>query len=173
MQPDMIGGAAAIMGTGVHAVDLLRFLLGQEVTEVAAITDGQRQNQPLETIATLNLRFDRGTIATVCCGRVLPDSKNDFVLYGIDGRITGSATLWEAQQGRVEMVSDAVNLSQTFPSDLLGNFMAQIEDFGRAVQQDREPLATGVDGLRVVEITRAALQSAREGRAVTVKATPL
>jgi len=173
MQPDMIGGAAAIMGTGVHAVDLLRFLLGQEVTEVAAITDGQRQDQPLETVAALNLRFDRGTIATICCGRVLPDSKNDFILYGTDGRITGTTTLWEAQQGRVEMVSDSVNLSQTYPSDFLGNFVAQMEDFGRAVQEDRDPSATGLDGLRVVEITLAALRSAREGRAVKVTPTAL
>ncbi|PKB78600.1 MAG: hypothetical protein BZY88_17705 [SAR202 cluster bacterium Io17-Chloro-G9] len=173
MQPEMIGGAAAIMGTGVHAVDLLRFLLGREVTEVAAITDGQRQDQPLETVAAVSLRFDQGTIATICCGRTLPDSKNDFALYGINGRITGTKTLWEAQQGRVEMVSDAANFTQAYSGEYLGNFVAQMEDFSRAVDEDREPAATGVDGLRVVEITLAALQSAREGHSVKVKPTPL
>jgi predicted dehydrogenase len=30
-----------MMGTGVHVMDLLHFVLGQEVTEVAALTDGQ------------------------------------------------------------------------------------------------------------------------------------
>ena len=170
MEPEMIGGAAAIMGTGVHAIDLLRFMLGQEVTEVGAFTNGQTPDQPLETIATLCLRFSGGAIATVSCGRLLPDSRNDFVLYGVDGRITGRATLWEAQQGRLEMVSESANYTKVYPADYLGNFTAQMEDFGRAVTEDREPAATGLDGLRVVEITLAALQSAREGR--TVKLTP-
>ena len=170
MQPEMIGGAAAIMGTGVHTIDLLRFLLGQEVTEVAALTNGQTPDQPLETIAALNLRFSGGCIATVFCGRTLPDSRNDFALYGVSGRITGRATLWEAQQGKLEMVSDSANYTEVYPADYLGNFTALIEDFGRAVAQDQEPAATGMDGLRVVEITLAALESAREGR--TVKLTP-
>ena len=170
MQPEMIGGAAAIMGTGVHAIDLLRFLLGQEVTEVTALTNGQTPEQPLETIAALSLRFSSGCIATVFCGRTLPDSRNDFVLYGVNGRITGRATLWEAQQGKLEMVSDSTSYTEVYPADYLGNFTALIEDFGRAVAEDREPAATGLDGLRVVEITLAALESAREGR--TVKLTP-
>ena len=36
------------------------------------------------------------------------------------------------------------------------------------MEQDREPAATGIDGLRVVEITLAMIQSAREGRTVKV-----
>ena len=80
--PGLIGGASTMMGTGVHVVDLLRFLLQQEIAEVAAISDGQRSQQPLEQLLAMSLRFDRGTIATVCCGRRLPDSRNDFDLYG-------------------------------------------------------------------------------------------
>ena len=77
-----------MMGTGVHVVDLLRFVLGQEVTEVAALTDGQTAQHPLEQLVTMLLRFDRGTLATMCCGRRLPDSRNDLTIYGILGRIT-------------------------------------------------------------------------------------
>ena len=167
-QPDLIGGAAAMMGTGVHAVDLLRFLLGQEVIEVSAITDGQTQAQPLETMATATLRFDGGTLATVCCGRSLPDSLNDFTLYGINGRASGRATLWEAQQGRVSIDSGSLNQTQVYPSRFLGNFTSQMEEFAQAVEDGREPAAAGMDGLRVVEITLAMIQSAREGRTVKV-----
>ena len=167
-QPDLIGGAAAMMGTGVHAVDLLRFLLGQEVVEVAAVTDGQTDSHPLETMAAATLRFDGGSLATVCCGRSLPDSLNDFTLYGTHGRATGRATLWEAQQGRVSINSDAVNQTGSYPSRYLGNFTSQMEDFARAVEEDREPAATGIDGLRVVEITLALIESARDGRTVKV-----
>ena len=167
-QPDLIGGAAAMMGTGVHAVDLLRFLLGQEVVEVSAITDGQTEFSPLETMAAATLRFDGGTLATVCCGRSLPDSLNDFTLYGTHGRASGRATLWEAQQGRVSIDSDKLNQTETYPSRFLGNFISQMEEFAQAVEQDENPAATGIDGLRVVEITLAMIRSAREGRTVKV-----
>ena len=167
-QPDLIGGAAAMMGTGVHAVDLLRFLLGQEVVEVSAITDGQNDNQPLETMAATTLRFDRGALATVCCGRSLPDSRNDFTLYGTLGRATGRATLWEAQQGRVSINSDTANLTRSYSSQYLGNFTSQIEEFAQAIEEDRDPAATGIDGLRVAEITLAMIDSAREGRSIKI-----
>ena len=38
--PERIGSAFAMLANGVHCVDLLRFLLGQHVVEVAALTDG-------------------------------------------------------------------------------------------------------------------------------------
>lgn len=168
-QPELIGDASTMMGTGVHVVDILRFMLGQEVTEVAAISDGQTPDQPLEQLAAISLRFSGGTIGTVCCGRVLPDSKNDFTIYGTDGRISGRSTLWEAQQGRVEMVSETVSHIGVCSSDFLGNYIAEIEDFHQAIESDTEPAATGVDGLRVVEVTLAMIESARSGRAVKVK----
>ncbi len=170
-EPDMIGGAAAMMGTGVHVVDLLRFLLGREVVEVAAITDGQTGEQPLEMVASVSMRFDGGTIATVSCGRLLPDSRNDFTVYGTDGRITGRATIWESLQGRIEVVSETVNRTEVYGGEYLGNFIAELEDFHQAIEQDREPVATGVDGLRVVEVTLAMIESASTGR--TVKIDPV
>src|SRR5258708_15157017 len=60
--PELIGGASTMMGTGVHVVDLLRFVLGQEVTEITAVTDGQTAERPLEQIACLTLRFSGGTL---------------------------------------------------------------------------------------------------------------
>jgi 1,5-anhydro-D-fructose reductase (1,5-anhydro-D-mannitol-forming) len=167
-QPELIGNASTMMGTGVHVVDLLRFLLGQEITHVAAITDGQSEEQPLEQLASLSLRFSNGAIGTVCCGRVLPDSRNDFNIYGSHGRITGVATLWEARQGRVDVASETVNRTQVTPADFLGNYVAEIEDFHRAIEEDREPAASGVDGLRAVEVTLAMVEAAWTGRTLSI-----
>ncbi len=167
--PEAIGGASTMMGTGVHVVDLLRFMLGQEVTEVAALTDGQTAERPLEQMATLTLRFSGGTLGTLVCGRLLPDSRNDFTLYGINGNIRGQATIWEAQQGEVEVSTNTVNRTEVYPNSYLGNFIAQMEDFQQAVTENREPAATGLDGLRVVEATLAMIESARTGRTVQVE----
>ena len=169
-QPEFIGDASIMMGLGVHAVDLLRFLLGYEVNEVMAMTDGQTEQQPLEDVATICLRFEDGTIATVSCGRTLPDTQNDFTVYGTDGRITSRATLWEARLGRVQVVSETVNQTEVYPYNYLANFVAELEDFDQAVQHDREPAATGVDGLRVTQVTAAMIESARTARAVRLEA---
>ena len=168
--PDAIGGASTLMGTGVHVMDLLRFVLGQEIVEVAAITDGQTSERPLEQIATLALRFSGGVLGTLVCGRLLPDTRNDLALYGINGRFTSRETIWEARKGDIEVVSDTVNRTESYPEDYLGNFIAQTEDFQQAVAQDRDPSATGLDGLRVVETTLAAIESARTGRVVKIEA---
>ncbi len=169
--PEAIGGASTLMGTGVHVMDLLRFVLGQEIIEVAAITDGQTAEKPLEQIATLVLRFSGGSLGTLVCGRLLPDTRNDLALYGINGRVTTTETIWEARKGSMEVVSDTVTRSESCAEDYLGNFVAQMEDFQQAVAEDREPAATGIDGLRVVETTLAAIESARTGRTIRVQAS--
>lgn len=169
--PALIGYAYSMMGTGVHVVDILRFLLGQEITEVAAISDGQTPQQPLENMLALSLRFDRGTIATLCAGRLVPDSLNDVTIYGSQGRIRGLETLWEARQGRLEIISDTVNTTAEYPYDLWANYIGELQDFHQAIEEDREPAATGLDGLRAVQVTLAMIESATAGR--TVKIEPL
>ena len=83
--PELIGGASTMMGTGVHSVDLLRFVLGAEVDEITAVTDGQTVARPLEQLACLTLRFGNGTLGQVVASRLLPDSRNDFRVYGSPG----------------------------------------------------------------------------------------
>lgn len=165
-QPEMIGGASSIMGTGVHAIDLLRFLLGQEIVEVAALTDGQREGQPLEDVATMSLRFTGGAIGMVASGRILPDTRNDFTVYGSNGRILGRDILWEVRQGRLEVIGESVDSTGDYPHQYLANYISEVDDFSRAVEEGGEPAATGTDGLRVVQVAQAAVESARSGQSI-------
>ena len=169
--PAMTGGAYSIMGMGVHALDLLQFLLGQPITEVAAITDGQTAQQPLENIAVIALRFTGGPVGTVCCGRRVPDTKNDAVIYGTGGRVWLKDTLYEPLQGKLEVVSDSGDLEEPYEGDLLSSYQRQIDAFRRAVQEGADFDASGMDGLRAVQVASAIIESASTGR--TVKIEPL
>jgi 1,5-anhydro-D-fructose reductase (1,5-anhydro-D-mannitol-forming) len=171
VQPEGVGGAWAMMAMGVHCVDLLRFLLGQDVVEVAALTDGQTQESPLERLATMCLRFDGGTIGTVCCGFKMPDSKNDATLYGSHGRIVLGDSVRTTLQGSLEVVSDTVTTTVAYQQDQLALYTRQVEAFNHAIQHDEEPIASGRDGLHVVQVTIAMIESASTGR--TVKIEPL
>ena len=167
--PELIGHASTMMGTGVHAIDLLHYILRQPVVEVAAISDGQSEEKPLEQAAVLSLRFQGGTIGTMCCGRRMPDSRNDVVVYGTSGRAIASDSLWEAMQGGLEVVSDTVNLTRSYDPDPLGLFRLQTQAFGSAVEEGVSPPATGEDGLRVVQVTSAMIESATTGRTVRIE----
>jgi 1,5-anhydro-D-fructose reductase (1,5-anhydro-D-mannitol-forming) len=156
--PEMIGGAYAMMASGVHCVDLLCFLLNQHVVEVAALTDGQTPEQPLERLATLCLRFSGGTLGTVCCGFKMPDAKNDATLYGSHGRIVLDNSLWITLRGALEVVSATVNTTVVYPQDPLALYTRQVEAFNQAIQHDDEPSASGRDGLHVVQVTRAMIE---------------
>ena len=168
---EMVGGASALMGSGVHAIDDLFFILGQKVVEVAAISDGQTDERPLENMFVVCLKFSDGAIGTVCCGRKIPDSRNDVTIYGTDGRIFLKDALSTALQGDLEVISEKLNTNVSYQHDPLALFKRQVEAFNGAIQRDEEPVASGIDGLRVVQVTVAAIESASKGR--TVKLEPL
>ena len=167
--PEMVGGASAMMALGVHAVNALRFILGQEVVVVTAMTDGHVTENPLEGLATLLLRFEGGPIGMVVCGRRTPDLKAGVVIYGSDGRIVLEDTTGPHIQGTLEVVSESVNATEEYEHDPLGTVRGQVEAFCRSVRQDTEPSSSGVDGLRVVEVTTAMIESATTGRTVRVE----
>jgi len=169
--PEQLGGAFAMMASGVHCVDVLCFLLHQHVVEVTALTDGQTPERPLERVATMCLRFSGGTLGTVCCGFKMPDAKNDATLYGSHGRIVLAHSLWITLRGALEVVSETGNTTVAYSEDPLALYTRQVEAFNQAIQHDEEPSASGRDGLHVVQVTRAMIESASTGR--TVKIAPL
>ena len=116
-----------MMAMGTHCVDLLHFLLGQDIVEVAALTDGQRRDSPLEHLATMCVRFNGGTLGMVGCGSRMPDSKNDATLYGSHGRMILGDSLRTALQGSLEVVSDTVNTTMSYEQDTLALYKRQIE----------------------------------------------
>jgi hypothetical protein len=61
----------------------------------------------------------------------------------------------EACTGRFEIKSDTVNETADYPEALLPNYVAEIEDYQRAIATDGQPAATGLGGLRGVEVTLA------------------
>jgi len=168
-KPEQIGGAYAIMGMGVHVFDLLQFLVEQPIVEVAAITNGQTPEKPLEDLAAVAFRMAGGGVGTVCCGRRVPDTENDAMIYGVNGRIALRDMVWEHLSGKLEVVSESVNTEVSFEKDRLGLYKRQIEAFNRAVQSGENFEASGWDGLGIIQIAAAVVESASKGQAVKIE----
>jgi glucose-fructose oxidoreductase len=169
--PALVGGAHTLMGQGVHCIDDLLFLLGQQVVEVAAITDGQTSENPLENLAAVSLRFDGGTIGMICSGLRMPEFVSQVSIYGSEGKAILEEAYPPLLQGALRVNNPSGDFHESYPADPLALPRWQIEQFNRVVAGEEEPTATGWDGLRVVQVTSAIIESATEGR--TVKLEPL
>jgi 1,5-anhydro-D-fructose reductase (1,5-anhydro-D-mannitol-forming) len=162
--PELVGGGG-LFGTGVHTIDLVRFILGDEVAEVFAFTD-QGPEQPLDLVADVLLRLRGGATASVKASRIIPDSQNDFVVYGNSERLAARDTASTALQGTLEVASESgFEITSYTKGDL---FVSQVEDFVEAIDQKRPPLASGVDGLRNLQVHLGVYEAARTGRAVVL-----
>ena len=73
--------------------------------------------------------------------------------------------------GSLEVSSETVNTPRSYEPDPLALFTWQTEAFNAAIQQGENPLASGIDGLKSVQVTVAMIESASTGR--TVKLEPL
>ena len=167
-QPEMVG-AGAFMGNGVHSIDLLRYVLGQEVAEVTTLTDGQTKEHPLEHLATLLLRFQDGTIGMVYSSRKIPDPRNDLMVYGSHGRVAVYGSMGTILQGTLEILSETLNNTQVYSPDNIGMYTNMVEAFCQCVEEGWEPNASGWDGYKVAQVTLAMVQSAKTRRVVRLR----
>lgn len=169
--PDAMGGAAALMGMGVHVIDVLRFLLGQEIVSVSAFAVDYRPELPLETFAQVMLEFDGGAQGHLVYGGRFPLSKNDIVLYGEKGRIIADSVVDVRTMGSLHVSlpdGPAGSRTDTHQPVLVDNYQREIEAFSAAIESGHPFRASGIDGLRSVEVQTAIIESQRTGRRVEV-----
>ena len=163
-------GAGILYGTGVHAIDLLRFVLGREVEAVAAWTDA-RPEQPLDSRVLALLRFADGTEAMLTSARAFGRPDNDLIVHGPDGRLTTRDTVWEDFGGSLELATagGVERREYTDEAPELRLYADQVECFGRAILGDGEPGASGEDGLAAALVSAAIQRSSAEQRTVRVE----
>lgn len=158
-----LAGLGTVINLGVHAYDLLRCLLGHEVAEVTALFDVGRQ-EALETVALVLLRFSNGTLAYVNANQAVPNYRPDLVLYGTEGRIVGQSVTRPGLDGQLRILSG--DEESSFHATSMDASLRTVAAFQRAVLEDIEPDASGLDGLRSVELTEAIARSARQGETI-------
>lgn len=179
-------GGGILSWLGCHYIDLLRYVLDDDVVEVFAMTDTlSGEDIDVEDVASLGFRFGRGAIGSLHAGYQLAMSVPGYSgatydtyvgFRGTEGRVywnpvdrppelhAESATpAWQASPAR--------SYRYALPElDCYGGGfgIAFLERFFRSAQGDGEPPATGDDALRVSRIIEAAYESSETGRRVSV-----
>ena len=156
----VMAGLGTTYSIGVHVYDILRYLLASEITMVSAFFD-TLYGVMEETNMSL-FRFANGVLAQLSVHEKSPFPHNDFVIYGSKGRILGRGLTRSRAGGELQvMTADGKTRTTEFPP--INAHGACVSAFSDALLDGRDPVPSGIDGLRSVQVTDAMARSAWGG----------
>ncbi len=173
-----LDGGGALMNQGIHQLDLLLWLMGpvDEVFAYAATLNHERLE--VEDTLVAVLRYRNGALGTFTAATSLfPGRPKLLDIHGSAGSVSirdDEIVSWEVpdvsdEERAAVLRSTEGHVSGTFADPMAMSFenhRRQLEDFVRAIQEDRPPQVDGREGLRSVALVEAIYRSAREGRPV-------
>ena len=163
-----------LMNQCIHGIDLLRWMLGEEVEEVYGVTKQQFHDYlECEDIGMAVLKFKNGAVATVeGTVNVYPQNLEETLyLFGEDGTVkiggksTNNIDVWNFKDEDVDDQNNVGLKEET--ENVYGNGHTSLfKDMIEAIQEDRDPYITAVDGKNALEIVLAIYKSSFTGKSV-------
>ncbi|MFB6719082.1 Gfo/Idh/MocA family protein [Kribbella sp. NPDC056345] len=160
-----IDGGGALMNQGIHALDLLVWMLGKPVQVSARTGQLAHENIEVEDVAAATITFESGAIGVLLASTAAyPGSPVRLSIHGDrgtatmdDDRLVALTTAGAVGEG-LGLVGErsAVELAH----------LAQYRDFVGAVTEGRAPAVGLADGRRSLATVLAVYESARRGRPV-------
>lgn len=169
---------------GIHCIDLLRWILADEVKRVFALSQskvlkGEGINCP--DYFQVLLEFRKGTSAVVENSWLLPENSSpsliDFrlELFGSKGAVYVNAAQNSAIAKYTDQPSDQPYYAHPdifflpgTPGKPRGGAIEAIWHFVEVLSQDKEPAVSGKDGLEATKVVLAIEESVKRGLAVQV-----
>lgn len=154
-------------GGGIHLIDLMRWLMDEEVKEVCGmgnqiLSAGSQYRYP-DTIVTL-MRFESGALAknltTLGPRRTQIHALN---IYGTKRTFVNDLPHGKLFKG--DQPEDEVEMAVPYPAIEKGDLLP---DFISAIREAREPNVSARDVFRVMDVCLAAWESVEKGRTVPV-----
>lgn len=169
VDPELAGGGA-IMDHTVHLVDIMRWFLGSEVDTMYARSNRvfHADEVEVETGALEMLTFKNGVFATIDASWSRPQYWPTWGGLAFEMVTQRGAVLVDAFRQNLNVYRHEWQSARWLPWGSDSN-QAMVSEFIASIREDRLPRVTGVDGLRAVEATLAAYESARSGQTVQVK----
>lgn len=167
IEKELSGGGAATDHI-VHIMDLLRWILRDEVKNVQAELDTRFYDISVEDCGSVLLEMESGVIVSIDPSWSRPKTFPNWgdvtmEIIGTEGSVSVDAykqhsLLFNDKTNRIQL--------QIWDEDMDGGL---IEDFLDCVKTGREPFITGEDGLRTLEVVKAAYQSHEDRKTIHLK----
>jgi predicted dehydrogenase len=168
-------GGGILHWLGIHDLDLLPWMTGDEIAEVHAFSGTLGEARvAVEDVVSMSVRYASGAIGTVHYAYALPRPGNDgyIALRGTEGSIriqsTGVVT-WigpGTRENPLETQTTTYELAKTGGYGPLAR--ACIADWLDAIAENRQPVASYADAIAALKIVDAAYESARNGQTISL-----
>jgi len=141
-----LSGGGPMFDFGCHRIEVLLDLLG-DICDVKSTLGNAFFDREVEDVAIANFQFDRGICGVLTVTHAAREPQDTFDLYFTNGSIhipvlnEGTMRVLTGEGERLEIYPNHSNIHQPL-----------IEDFARAVLENRDPIVTGEIGRNVAAI---------------------
>lgn len=165
----------ALMNQCIHNIDLLRWMMGSEITEVVGMTDRLNHDYiEAEDLGIALIRFKNGSYGIVeGTTDIYPKNLEETLyIFGEKGTVkAGGQSVNVIEEWRFsDLLDDPEEVKQKFhenPPNVYGYGHTPLyADMIHAIEQDRQPYVTAMEGKKALELVLAIYKSAAEGKAV-------
>lgn len=170
--PPRIRDVGVIIDLATHDLDMVRYVLGVEVTRVyAEVAHGI--NTDREDIVDGVLHCENGAIGTLNVNWMTPTKIRELTVIGAKGMFSVNyltqelyfyansvaPNQWDSLSVLTGVAAGDMTRYQIARQEPL---KAELADFVKAVSEDRAPLVSGEDGARALMLAQALIRSGRE-----------
>lgn len=157
--PVRIGDVGVIKDTAIHDIDVMRYLLDEDVSAVYAQTGSLKHS--FEDYAEIVLRFGGGTTGFIDANWLTPRKVRTLIITGSEATINLD---YITQEITVEDSEKLTKPHAKWDEPL----RLELEHFLEVVMNDADPHPSGEDALEAIRICDAALRSGKSRQVVNV-----
>ncbi len=166
-----IEGGGALINQGIHQIDLLNWIAGPIERVFGEWQLGVAHRIESEDVVNAVLRYKSGATGVIQASTAIqPGYPERLEFHGTRGTaiITGDRlSTWDVadDSGETPPLASSVASGASDPMAIsLAPFERQFLDFGEAIRRGRDPLNSGEEGLRAIEVVEAIYRSCRSGQ---------
>jgi predicted dehydrogenase len=151
-----------IADVGVHCIDALRFVLGEDVSSVSTVARKDEVSGKVEAIASLQLEMTGGVYANVTASARAP-YRTLVEVNGSDGVLIAENGLTVDRPVQL-VVRRAGELVEMVTAENGDGYTRMLDSFARAYRSEGNFAATGEDGVTNMRALDSAYESWQSGR---------
>ncbi|MBX9933387.1 MAG: Gfo/Idh/MocA family oxidoreductase [Methylobacterium sp.] len=137
-------GGGALMDLAPHGLDLVDFLLGESIVEIAALTQTRAQEYAVDDGAILIGRTEAGILANLHVAYNCPDAlpRRRLEVVGTGGQLVAIDTMGQVAGGTLTFTDGTTGASEIVSFDGAASpFLEQVRAFGSALRRPAERAA--------------------------------
>jgi len=159
--PERIGDVGVVKDLAIHDIDITRYLFDDDPVEVYAKV-GNFKHTKFEDHAQILLTFKGRKTAFIEANWLTPYKIRKLI-------VTGSEAIMTLDYITQEIAIETAGQTVAPRYEVKEPLKLELQHFANSILNDKEPVVTGIDGLKALQVAEAALKSAQKGRAIKLR----